>query len=90
MEYKPLKENFTKKGFEYKLIKRVGDKAIFEQTKGKKIKLYEVIKIRRHDGYTIAGVTMEPAETYPSDSEWGTFGWTFTNLEKAQEKLESI
>jgi len=90
MEYKPLKEKFTKKGFDYKLIKREGDKAIYSQTKGPKIKCYEVIKIRRHDGYTIADVYMEPSETYPSDSEWGVFGWTFNDLELAEKKFKSI
>ena len=90
MEYKPLKTQFTRKGFTHSLVKREGDKAIFCQKKGSKIYAYEVIVVRRHDGYTLAGNYIEPAETYPSDSEWGLFGFTYTKLEQAEEKFAKI
>jgi len=90
MNYKPLKESFSRKGFTYTVVKREGDKAIYEQKSGKKILAYEVIKIRRHNGYTIAGVFMEPAETYPSDNDWGTFGWTYSSLEQATVKYNTL
>ena len=79
MEYKPIKTEFTRKGFTFSLVKREGNKAIFSQKKGKKFLAYEVVIIRRHDGYTLAGTYIEPAETYPCDSEWGIFGFTLTN-----------
>lgn len=90
MNYKPLKESFSRKGFTFTLLKREGDKAIYEQKMGSKLLAYEVIKVRRHDGYTIAGVFMEPSETYPSDSDWGTYGWTYTKLEQAKTKYDSL
>lgn len=90
MEYKILKENFTRKGFTYKLIKRDKDKAIYEQKRSKKNITYEVIKIRRHNGYTIGGVYIEPAEVYPSANEWGDYGWTFNDLTRAEEKYKTL
>lgn len=90
MEYKQLKTLFTRKGFTHKELIREGDKAIYEQSKGKKIKMYEVVKIRRHDGYKLGEIYVEPSETYPSDSEWGTFGWTFNDLDLAKKKFNSI
>ena len=90
MEYKPLKEEFTRKGFTHLLVKREGDKAIYAQKKGKRIFAYEVVIIRRHDGYTLADTYIEPAETYPSDSEWGIFGYTFSDLTRAEEKFKKI
>lgn len=90
MNYKPLKESFQRKGFTYTLVKREGDKAIYEQKIEKKQLAYEVIKIRRHDGYTIGGVYIEPSEIYPSDNDWGTFGWTYKKLETALNKFNTL
>jgi hypothetical protein len=90
MQYKPLKTQFKRKGLSYDLVKREGDKAIFSVKNGKKTYGYEVIIIRRHNGYTLAGNYIEPAETYPSDSEWGVFGWTYTKLTEAEKRLNTI
>jgi len=88
IKHRPLKEEFTKNGFVYKLVIRRNDKAIFEQTKKGRVFAYEVVIISRHDGYTLGGVRIEPAETYPSGSEWGVKGFTCTTLERAQERFK--
>ena len=92
-EYIPIKTEFASKGFEYKQILRDGDLAIYEQ-KSKNPKRtnidYEVIRIRRHNGYKIADQSFPPSEMYPSNSQWGTFGWTCKTLEAAHRKIEWI
>lgn len=90
MEYKPLKEKFIKQGFNFKLLKREGYKAIYEKKKTKLNFCYEVIIINRHDGYNLGDTFLEPAETYPSSSQWGEKGWTFKSLDKAEEKFSTL
>ena len=48
---------------------------------------YEVIAIKRHNGYEIAGVKMPPAEMYPSDGQWGDWGHTCTSREDADKRF---
>ena len=76
MHYKLLKTEFESKGFKFKQIERNGDAAIYLKTKGN-WKGWEVIKISRHNGYTLGGSIIEPSETYPSSSMWGQSGFTY-------------
>jgi hypothetical protein len=89
--HKPIPVSFTKKGFTYNLLKREGNKAIYQQTrKDTSLNNYEVVKIGKHNGYTMGGVYIEPSETYPGSSLWGIMGWTCTSLEDAQKRYSSI
>lgn len=90
IEHKPLKENFSKYSFDYKMVKRTKKKAIFEQSKNNKIYAYEVIVISKHDGFHLGENFIEPSETYPSNSEWGTKGFTFKTLEEAEQKYKTL
>ena len=89
--HKPIPTVFNKKGFTYTLLKREGNRAIYQQTRpGTSINNYEVVKIGKHNGYTMGGVYIEPSETYPGSSLWGILGWTCTSLEDAQKRYEGI
>lgn len=87
--YKPVPEVFNKKGYTYRQIKREGNKAIFEQTKGD-FTAYEVVKIGKHNGYTMGGAYIEPSETYPGSSLWGILGWTCTDLDSANTRYNTL
>jgi hypothetical protein len=87
MEYKILETEFDKLGFHFKQLFREGDYAIYEKTKGNS-KGFETIRVSRHNGYTIAGVTIEPAETYPNNEQWGVHGFTPWTIEDAYKKLD--
>jgi len=90
-EHKVIPTNFTKKGFTYTLVRREGNRAIYHQTrKDSSLSNYEVVKIGRHNGYTMGGVYIEPSETYPGSSLWGILGWTCTSLEDALQRYEGI
>lgn len=89
MNFKPLSKDFRKFGFNFKQIWREGDYAIYEQTRnGSPQCNWESIRIRRHNGYTIGGVDIEPSEVYPSNEKWGNDGFTHTTLESAHAKIE--
>ena len=93
MNYKPLELQFTKTGFRFKQLVREGDLAIFH-----KVALdprphdagFEVVVVGRHDGYEIAGVKIEPSETYPSNEQWGNKGWTYPDLYNAEVRFERL
>lgn len=90
---KKINEKFTKKGFKYTQIKRKGSKAIYLQERDaddSAIKNYEVIIIKSHDGYEIGGSVIPPGEVYPSSTQWGTLGWTFSSLEDAEMRFNTI
>jgi len=89
--YKVIPAEFKKKGFNYTCVRRDGMKAIYLQTRDDShINNYEVVKLGRHDGYEMGGVTIEPAETYPGSSLWGIAGWTCTTLEDANNRYNAL
>jgi hypothetical protein len=90
--YKSLPTQFQHGGFDYRQIYRKGDFAIYKQTwKGNEDSAaFEVIRIRRRDGFEIDGRFVEAAELYPSSEAWGVDGFTFTNRNKAWAKFFEI
>lgn len=89
--HKPLETSFRSNGHDYKQVKRVGDVAMFEQTKpGTSGSWYEVVVVQRHNGYTIAGKNVPPAETMPPASAWGKHGWTYGDKEAAEQRFAKM
>lgn len=86
---KTIPHTFTKNGWHFRQIERIGNLAIFERFKDAANSHFEVVKIRAHNGFKIPGTdTMaEPAEIYPSDNAWGRDGFTLPNLEEARQKM---
>src|SRR6266481_7752541 len=90
---KSLPTQFRRDGFEYRQIAREGDAAIYEQTWSgcaEPSVCYEVIRIRRRDGFQIDGRLVEPAEVYPNSEAWGVDGFTLTDKDAAFAKLGEI
>jgi hypothetical protein len=91
--YKPLPKEFRRDGFNYRLIAREGNAAIYEQTWSGCSEpgvCYEVIRIRPREGFEIAGRFVEPAEVYPNSEAWGLDGFTVTDKETAFAKLREL
>jgi hypothetical protein len=90
---KPLPIRFRRGGFNYRQIARERDTAIYEQTWSgccDPSVCYEVIRIRRRDGFQIDGRLVEPAEVYPSSGAWGVDGFTLTDKDAAFAKLREV
>jgi hypothetical protein len=87
--YKPLPKQFRRDGFTYRQICREGDFAIYRQS-NKHSEAFEVIRIRRRDGFEIGGRFVEPAEIYPTSEAWGVDGWTLPDENSAFRKLREI
>lgn len=93
MTHKPVDKEFTLKTHTYTQIKREGDFAIYTQrvTNDPTAAIrYEVVRIGRHNGYTLGGATIAPAETYPGASQWGINGFTCLTMEAAEKRFEKM
>ena len=91
--YKPLPKEFRHGGFTYRQITRKGDAAIYEQRWtgcAEPSVCYEVIRIRRREGFQIDGRFVEPAEVYPNSEAWGADGWTMQDKDAAFRKLRQV
>ena len=91
--YKPLPKGFSHNGFQYRQIARERGAAIYEQRCSgcaESSVSYEVVRVRRREGFQITGRFVEPAETYPKAEAWGIDGFTFTDKDSAFAKLREI
>jgi len=83
----PLPKVIRKLGFTFTQIWRRDDVAIFEQSKpGWSKPAYEVILIRIVKGHPKGKNADRLVERYPSNNDWGTWGWThneFLDAERA-------
>ena len=91
--YKSLPIRFRRDGFNYKQIAREGDVAIYEQAWSgcpNPSVCFEVIRIRRREGFQIGARFVEPAEVYPNSEAWGVDGFTLTDKDAAFAKLREL
>ena len=90
--YRALPKEFRHNGFEHRQIYREGDFAIYQQTwKGNDDSAaFEVIRVRRRDGFVIGSRFVEPAAVYPNSEAWGVDGFTVTDRNKAWDKFFEI
>lgn len=90
---KVIADTFTKNGFDFNLVKRAGSVAIFakrERGCPDEVPTYETVVVRNRKEREAFGVTFEAGEFYPSNEEWGVFGWTYYDLAGAEAKLLSL
>jgi len=77
-----LPDTFRRHRFNYKLVERSGRVAIYEQRAGNHLVAYEVALIRVQKALPFphgSSETRNPhqmRERYPSDEDWGCYGWT--------------
>ena len=91
--YKPLPKEFRRDGVAFRQIARQGNAAIYEQTWTDCTEpsvCYEVIRIRRREGFEIGGRWVPPAEVYPNSEAWGVDGFTLSDRNAAFAKLREV
>jgi hypothetical protein len=84
---------FRHNGFNYRQIVRENDLAIYEQTPvacANPSVSYEVIRIRRRQGFQIEDRFVEPSELYPRSEAWGVDGFTLIDKDAAFARLREI
>ena len=91
--YRRLPKEFRHDGFTFRQIAREGNAAVYEQTWNgcaEPSLAFEVIRVRRREGFQIGGRFVEPAEVYPNSEAWGIDGFAFTNRDAAFTKLRGL
>jgi hypothetical protein len=91
--YKPLAKRIRRAGFVYRQIARERSVAIYEKKWSgcsEPSVCYEVIWIRRREGFQIDGRSIPPAEIYARSEQWGESGWTFCDKDAAFVKLRVL
>ena len=86
----PLADFYKKNGYYYKLEKRVGDVAIFEQYSDGKLIAYEVFEVHKQKATDWGTVHYEAKERVPSSEEWGNNAFTVHTLQRAEMHMEQI
>ena len=88
---KTLPETFTYDGFAFRLLKRMGDVALFEKRKPTHSReSFEVVIVQKLPAKTILGCNYPAREAMPRSEAWGKWGWTCTGLEDAVRKFQSL
>jgi len=97
---KKLPLEFYKAGLHWKQVKRTSTIALYcgyVTTGGLKDKPveWEIIKVRVRNAHTIFKNTpietyIPTHEVYPKTSEWGTYGFTHNNEQRAMNKYQSL
>ena len=85
---KTLETSFRKYGYEFELVKRSNNAAIFAQKSEGAVIAHEVIVIQNFSIRTLFNRILEAGEYYPGTEKWGSDGFTCTSLAKAEEKMQ--
>ena len=88
--FKVLPDFYRKNTFDFALIKRSGDVAIFSQSDEGVIYGFEVFEIRKQKETQFGKIHYEAKERVPSNEEWGTNAFTCHTLEQAEIKMAKI
>ena len=88
---KTIPVQFAHDGFNLRLLKRTGDVALFAKSKPTHSRdTFEVVLIQHHPAESICGRAYPARESMPPSESWGTLGWSYPNLEDAQEKFRAL
>lgn len=79
----------SQKGFEFLQVKREKSIAIFSKS-DKQVTYFEVVDIKKHNGYKLGGINFPPAETYPGDNAFGVSAWCCSDITRAELKFNEL
>ena len=89
---KQLASNYSKNGYDFNLVSRNGDVAIYSQHDKETGQLlyYEVFIVQKNKERTIAGNIIPASESSPANEQWGSEGYTMTDLTSARSKEQIL
>ncbi len=91
MYYEPMPEVFTYDKFQFRLIDRAGDIAIYKKQRGVRNISFEVVIIQKHPPATWPdGRITHAREALPASESWGEGGWTYPTVDRARRKMASL
>src|SRR5262245_17801879 len=84
LPYQPLASSYVHHARQFQLVKRVGDVAMFCAESETHLE-FEVVIVRRQKARIFRGRSFPAAEVVPSASQWGKYGWTYTDSRQTRE-----
>jgi hypothetical protein len=91
--FRLLPKEFRRDGFQLRQIAREANAAIYSQTWigcSDSAICFEVIRVKRREGFEINGRFVPPGEVYPSSELWGMDAFTLTDKDAAFRKLREL
>lgn len=86
-----LETSFSYDGFVLTQVKREGKVALFEKTKAThKSPSYEVVVVQVSKAREVFGRAIAEHEIMPSSEEWGTNGWSYSDLDSALKRFDKL
>lgn len=93
-EKNKLPDTFSKWGSKWTIVTRVEGVAMYLQEQDSGAKNYNVFRVRLLPREEIFGKVLPERESTPTESKWGTHGWTYSGTEKgyrlALKKLSEV
>ena len=89
---KTLPNTFSKNTFDYQLVSRDGDVAIYSQTMPETGKLigYEVFEVQKKEAFSLNGYDYPAKEAVPSANQWGQMAFTVFDLSRAKQRQAEL
>ena len=89
---KTLPNTFSKNTFDYQLVSRDGDVAIYSQTMPETGKLigYEVFEVLKKEAFSLNGYDYPAKEAVPSTTQWGQMAFTVFDLSRAKQRQAEL
>lgn len=93
---KTLEFPFRKKGWQHELLKREGLLCLVRRSKKGVPAHFEVVKLRQQRARSFMRnaqrIELAAMELYPSDKDWGTYGFTYRleELPKAEARFRAL
>jgi len=90
-DFKVLPDFYKKNGYDFKLVKREGNIAIYSQGDDEgRVFAYEVFEVRKQKETQFGDIHYEAKERVPSNEEWGTNAFTVHSMEQAEKYVKQI
>lgn len=87
---KKLLPTYRKNSYDFALIGREGDIAIYSQSDNGRIIAYEVFEVQKYSGRVIKGQKITASESSPKNEDWGRKGFTYRNLAYARKRASMM
>ena len=83
---------FTKDRYVHALLERDGDVCLVERTNQLTASVHWELVVLQHEPAKRypSGRVLPAHERYPAPSQWGSAGWTFTDLTEARQRYRNL
>lgn len=92
IEYQPLSDSYKDHSLPFRLVKRVGDVAMFAAwADGHVPREWEVFVVQKQKAWIAPqGKAYPPKEKVPGPKQWGKLAWTYVEWDGAESRFDML